>query len=94
MSDIKRISPEEKELAGIFYATFRTPEGQRVLEHLNELFNSRSGFDPDTHVMAFHEGRRDLVLLCNKYVKIGREPLKYHVVQSDDTSTEGEEWTE
>lgn len=66
------VSREKAELAGLFWAAFRTPEGQRVLEYLNQMYNSRSGFDSDTHVMAFHEGRRDIVLLCNQLVAIAR----------------------
>lgn len=69
----KVVTPEQYELFAYAWATFHTVEGQRLLEHLEERFNSRTSFDPDsTHTTAFHEGRRDVVLYINQLMRAAK----------------------
>ena len=89
--DRKVVSPEQMDRYGMFWAAFTTVEGSRALAELEERFNSRTSFDPDsTHTTAFHEGRRDVVLFIKEQMRKARTCR----VATDEESTyltEGDE---
>jgi hypothetical protein len=54
---------EAKEAVVIAYGqTFSSPEGQIVLEDLRKCYQRRCSMDDNSHMLAFREGQRSVVL--------------------------------
>ena len=71
----------ETDLAKSYHATFSTPDGQRVLQHLldNIYFTTYGGVDPNTALVL--NARRTVVQEILENIDLGERPHKYVLVE-------------
>lgn len=74
MADRKVVSREYLELCGLFWSTFKTPDGQKALAVLEERFFSKTPFDPaNDRVTSFFVGQQDVVRFIQGMIKDARQ---------------------
>ena len=66
----KELQDRLNEKAAAFSHLFKTPNGQVVLEALEQEFEPTQIFDPNPHITSYNAGRRDVVQYIKQLMRL------------------------